>query len=64
MKYQSVPVPGDLIKLMNKTDSSNNKIRINHFNIEHSLVREDYSNNKKYDSQTIRIIMKMWILMS
>ena len=35
MKYQSlpVPVPEDLIKLTNKTDSSDNKIRIDHFDI-------------------------------
>ena len=33
MKYQSVPVPKNLIKMMNKTDSSDKKIQINHFNI-------------------------------
>ena len=37
---------------MNKTDSSNNKILVDHFDIEQSLVREDYSNNNKYKSQT------------
>ena len=52
MKYQSVPVPEDLIELTNKTVSSNNKIRNDHFDIKQSVVREDYSNNNKYDSQT------------
>ena len=33
MNYQSVPVPGDLIELMSKTDASNNKIRVDHFGI-------------------------------
>ena len=52
MKYQSVSVPKDLIELVNKTDSSNNKIQIDHFNIEQSIVQENYSNNKEYGSQT------------
>ena len=52
MKYQLVPVPKDLIKSMNKTDSSNNKIRIDHFDIKQSIVRDDYSNNNKCDNQT------------
>ena len=38
MKYQSVPVPEDLIELMNKIDSSDNKIWIDHFDIEQSVV--------------------------
>ena len=52
MNYQSVPVPKDLIKAMNKTDSSNNKIRIDHFYIEQSIVQENYSNNNDYKSHT------------
>ena len=32
IKYQSIPVPGDLIETMNETDSSDNKIQIKHFN--------------------------------
>ena len=52
MKYQSVPIHKDLIKMMNKTDSSDNKIQISHFNIEQSVVQDDHSNNNKYDSQT------------
>ena len=51
MKYQSVPVPENLIKLTDKTDSSDKKIRIDHFDIEQSVVRDDYSNNSKYGSQ-------------
>ena len=54
MKYQSVSVLGDLIEPMNKSDSSNNKIRDDHFDIKQSIVREDYSNNNKYDSQTTK----------
>ena len=37
MKYQSVPVPRDLIELMNKIDSSKNKIRVDHFDIKQSI---------------------------
>ena len=48
MKYQSVPVPGDLIEPMNKNCSSNNKILVDHFDIEQSIVWEDYSNNNEY----------------
>ena len=48
MKYQSVPVPGDLIEPMNKTDSSNNKIQVDHSDIKQSIVREEFSNNNKY----------------
>ena len=33
IKYQSVPVSEDLIETMNRTDSSENKIQIDHFNI-------------------------------
>ena len=51
MKYQSVPVPENLIKLTNKTDSSDNKIQIDHFDIKQSVVQDDYSNNNKCDSQ-------------
>ena len=52
MNYQSVPVHGDLIEPLNNTDSSNNKIRIDHFDTEPSVVRDDHHNNNKYDSQT------------
>ena len=52
MKYQSVPVTEDLIETTNKTDSSDNKIRINHFDIKKSIIRDNHSNTNKYDSQT------------
>ena len=37
---------------MKKTDSSDNKIKIDHFDIKQSVVWDDYSNNNEYDSQT------------
>ena len=52
MKYQSVPVPEDLIKAINKTDSSNNKIQVDHVNSEDSIVQNDHSNNNKDEGQT------------
>ena len=52
MKYQSVPVPDDLIKTMSKTESSNNRIQIDCFNIKQSVIRDNHSNNNEYDSQT------------
>ena len=51
-KYQSIPVPEDLIETMNKTNSSDNKIQINHFNSNQSVVWDDHSNNNDDDSQT------------
>ena len=44
-EYQSVPVPDDLIKTISKTDSSDNKIHVNHFDGDHSIVQNDHSNN-------------------
>ena len=52
MNYQSVPIPEDLIELMKKTDSSNNKICVDHFDIEQSIVQENYSNTNNYQSHT------------
>ena len=52
MKYQSVPVPEDLIKTMNKTDSSNTKIRVDHFDSDQSIVQNIYSNNNKNNGWT------------
>ena len=53
MKYQSVHVPGDLIELMSKNDSSNNNIRVDYFDIEQLIVWEDYSSNNEHESQTL-----------
>ena len=52
MKYQSVPVPKDIIETMNKTYSYDNKIQSDHFNIKQSVVQDDHSNNNEYVSQT------------
>ena len=40
-EWQSVPVSEDLIEAISKTDSYNNKIQVNHFNSDHSIVRDD-----------------------
>ena len=48
-EYQSVPVPEDLIEAINETDSSDNKIHVNHFNGDHSIVQDDYFNNNDDD---------------
>ena len=45
MKYQPVPVPKDLIKTISETDPSDNKNQVNHFDSDHSIVWDDYSNN-------------------
>ena len=37
---------------MNNTDSSDNKIRIDHFDIKQSIVWQNHFNYNKYDSQT------------
>ena len=52
IKYQSVPVPGDIIEAISETDSSDNKIQVNHFNNDHSIVQDDHYNNNNDDNQT------------
>ena len=52
MKYQSVPVPKDLIKAINEMDSSNNKIQVDHVNSEDSIVQDEHCNNNKDQGQT------------
>ena len=52
MKYQSVPVPEDLIEAINKVDLSNNKIQVDHVNSEDSIVQDEHSNNNKDQGQT------------
>ena len=66
MNYQSVLVPTDLFDPTNRTESSNNKIQVDHFDVDHSIVRIDYSNSNEYKKkiQTTSIILKMGILMS
>ena len=54
MTYQPIHLPEDLIEVINETDSSNNKIQVNHFDSNHSLVQDDHSNNNKDDGQTPR----------
>ena len=36
--YQSVPVPADLFEPTKRTDSSNNKIQVDHFDVKHPIV--------------------------
>jgi len=48
-EYKSVPVPEDLIKAISETDSSDNKIQVNHFDSNHSIVQDDHSNNNNDD---------------
>ena len=52
MEYQSVPVPEDLIKEVNETNSSDNKIYVDHFDNNYSLVRDNHSNNNNDDDRT------------
>ena len=37
---------------MNQTESSNNKIQVDHFDVKQSIVQVDCSNNNKYESLT------------
>ena len=50
--YQSVSVPTDLFESTNITELSNNKIRVDHFDVKHSIVRMEDSNNNKNKNQT------------
>ena len=51
--YQPIQVSEDLIKVINKTNLSNNKIQVNHFDSNHSIVQDDNSKNNKDDGQTL-----------
>ena len=44
MKYQSVPVPEDLIEVTNEIDASDNKIHVNHFYNNYFIVQDNHSN--------------------
>ena len=37
INYQSVPVPTDLFEPTNRTESSNNKIQVDHFDVDHPI---------------------------
>ena len=52
MKYQPVPVPKDLIKAINETDSFTNRIQIYHFDSEHRTAQDDHFDNNKDDNRT------------
>ena len=49
--YQSVPVSEDLIEATSKTDSSDNKNQVNHFDSNHSIVQDDHYNNNNDDGR-------------
>ena len=51
IKRQLVPIPKNLIDPMNKIDSSDNKIEIDHFDSNQSVVPDDHFNNNDNDSQ-------------
>ena len=51
MKYQSVPVPENLIEAISETDLSDNKVQVNHFDSNHSIVQDDHSNNNNDDGR-------------
>ena len=47
MNYQSVLIPTDLFEPTNITESCNNKIQVDHFDVEHpSIQMDDFNNNK------------------
>ena len=52
MKYQTVPVPEDLIEAINETDLFTNKMQINHFGSDYFTAQDDHYNNNENDSQT------------
>ena len=52
MKNQPVPVPEDLIKIINETDSFVSKIQINCFESDYFTAPDDHFNNNKDDGQT------------
>ena len=52
MKYQTAPVPEDLIKVSNKKNPFTNKIQVDHFDSYHFTAQDNRSNNNKDDSQT------------
>ena len=53
MKYQSVLIPRNLMDTMNKTDSLNIKIQINHFDSGQSMVWDNHYYNNDNGCQTL-----------
>ena len=51
-KYQSVSIPKDLIETINETNLSNNKIQVDHFDSDHSIIRDDHFNNNNDKGRT------------
>ena len=52
MKYKLVPMPQDLIEIINKTNSFTTKIQINHFESDCSTTQDDHFDNTQVDGQT------------
>ena len=50
--YQSVPVPADIFEPTNRTEPSNNKFQVDHFDIKQPTVQMDNPNNNECKSQT------------
>ena len=66
-EYQSVHVPEDLIEVISKTNSSDNKIQVIHFNNNQAIVQDDDSYNHNKDGHTHindEIILKMRVIMN
>ena len=52
MKYQPVPVPENLFKIINETDSFTTKIQIDQFDSDSFIVQDDNFKNTKNENQT------------
>ena len=49
-EYQSIHVPEDLIEVISKANSSDNKIQAIHFNNNQAIVQNDHSNHHNKNS--------------
>ena len=52
IKYQPIHTPEDIIKATNEEDLFNNKIQINHFDSDHFILQDGYSDKCEDDGQT------------
>ena len=52
MKYQPIPVPENLFKTINATNSSTIKIQIKQFNSKRFTAQDDHFDNTKDEGQT------------